>query len=217
MLIVRQLTRPGLAPADLTLTAGACLALSGPSGAGKSLFLRAIADLDPNQGTVSLEGADRDSMPASEWRRLVAYVPSDSGWWADRVGAHFPGWSINHTPATDRLAGLLADLRLDSDILGWPVARLSTGERQRLALARALLHAPRVLLLDEPTSGLDPESAGRVETVLRRRMADGAAILLVTHDVAQADRLAQRRLRMEAGRLHTPEDADLAAPTRPGK
>ncbi len=208
MLTVRRLTRPGLEPADLQLAKGECLALSGPSGAGKSLLMRAIADLDPNRGEVFLEHADRDRMPAHRWRRLVAYVPSESGWWADDVGAHFPDG-----PAT---AALLTDLGLDAGVLDWPVARLSTGERQRLALARALVNSPRVLLLDEPTSGLDPEAAKRVEAELRRRLEDGAAILLVTHDAAQAGRLAGRRLRMEAGRLTALEGPDTGAATGAG-
>ena len=81
------------------------------------------------------------------------------------------------------------------------MARLSTGERQRLALARLLLVEPRVMLLDEPTSGLDPDTTAMVEEVLRRRLGDGAAIVLVTHAADQARRLARRHFRIEAGRL----------------
>lgn len=193
MLSIEGLTRPGIAPADLHLEAGACVALSGPSGAGKSLFLRAIVDLDPNQGRLTLDGEDRDHMPAPRWRRLVAYVPAESGWWSDTVADHFPD--------PEAAAPLLAELGLPGEALGWPVTQLSTGERQRLALARALVTGPRVLCLDEPTSGLDPEAAARVEAILRRRLDDGVAILFVTHDQAQAGRLAGRRLTMEKGVL----------------
>ncbi len=193
MLSIEGLTRPGIAPADLHLAAGECVALSGPSGAGKSLFLRAIVDLDPNQGRLTLDGEDRDHMPAPRWRRLVAYVPAESGWWSDTVADHFPD--------PDAAAPLLAELGLPGEALGWPVTQLSTGERQRLALARALVTGPRVLCLDEPTSGLDPEAAARVEAILRRRLDDGVAILFVTHDPAQAGRLAGRRLTMEKGVL----------------
>ncbi len=69
MLDVRGLRRPGLGPVDLTLAAGECVALSGPSGAGKSLLLRAIADLDPSDGEVSLDGTAREAIPAPAWRR----------------------------------------------------------------------------------------------------------------------------------------------------
>ncbi len=71
MLEVRALSRPGLAPVDLDLAAGEALALLGPSGSGKTLLLRAIADLDPNQGRVSLNGRSRESQPAPAWRRRV--------------------------------------------------------------------------------------------------------------------------------------------------
>ena len=193
MLTIRQLTRPGLEPVDLSIEAGECVALSGPSGAGKSMLMRAIVDLDPNEGDVRLDGAARGDIPAPRWRRLVAYVSPESGWWADDVASHFPDG--------DAARRLLPRLGLPAEALVWPVARLSTGERQRLALARALVVEPRVLLLDEPTSGLDRESARKVEDVLRERLADGVAILLVTHDHGQTRRLARRSLLMKDGKV----------------
>src|SRR5215472_3261576 len=72
-------------PFDLTLAAGECLAITGPSGAGKSLFLRMIADLDPNQGEVFLDGVERRSMPAPAWRSRVVYSAAEPGWWHDTV------------------------------------------------------------------------------------------------------------------------------------
>jgi len=134
---------------------------------------------------------DRDRMPAPQWRRLVAYVPSESGWWADGVADHFadPGAA----------APLLARLGLEAEALGWPVSRLSTGERQRLALARALALDPRLLLLDEPTSGLDPDAVERVEAIIAERLALGAAALFVTHDARQGRRVSSRHLAMRDG------------------
>ena len=85
--------------------------------------------------------------------------------------------------------------------LSGPVAQLSSGERQRLALARGLLGTARVLLLDEPTSALDPENCAQVEELLQGRLAKGAATLLVSHDPAQIARLAARSLRLEQGQL----------------
>jgi ABC-type multidrug transport system ATPase subunit len=92
-------------------------------------------------------------------------------------------------------------LGLSTDAFGWEVARLSTGERQRLALIRAFLIRPRVLLLDEPTSGLDPEAANKVENLLLERIAGGLAVLLATHDADQAARLSSRRYGIEGGVL----------------
>lgn len=191
MLKVERLTRPGLEPADLELADGESVALTGPSGAGKSLFLRAIADLDPNTGVLTLDGENRDHMAAPLWRRRVIYVAAESGWWADTVSDHFSDQTAAGT--------LLEELGLDPDALGWPVSRLSTGEKQRLALARALILSPRVLCLDEPTSGLDPDAAAKVERRLGRYLAAGASVLFVTHDTAQAARMAGRRLIMEKG------------------
>ncbi|MCZ6741505.1 MAG: ABC transporter ATP-binding protein [Alphaproteobacteria bacterium] len=193
MLRVRQLSRPGLAPFDLDLADGECVALSGPSGAGKTILLRAIADLDPNQGSVSLDGVGREAIPAPQWRARVCYLAAEAGWWADTVAAHFPD--------TQAAAALLVELSLPPEALGWSVSRASTGERQRLALARVLLLAPRVMLLDEPTSGLDPEAAARVEAILGARLERGAALLVVTHSPEQAGRMARRRLTMDHGRL----------------
>ena len=75
--------------------------MKGPSGAGKTLLLRAIADLDPNQGLVSLEGRDRSTIPGPEWRRLVGYVPAEPGWWAETVGEHFGEWAAAAAVLTD--------------------------------------------------------------------------------------------------------------------
>lgn len=84
MLTIQGLTRPGLAPFDFELAAGEAVAVLGASGSGKSIMLRAIADLDPNDGPAALGGRARSEMTASEWRRLVTYLAVDSGWW-DRL------------------------------------------------------------------------------------------------------------------------------------
>ncbi len=197
---VERLVTSLLGPISLAIPAGTCTSLMGASGSGKSLLLRAIVDLDPNTGAVFCDGRARDQMPATEWRRLVALVPADSGWWADRVGDHFP-------PAPDA-AELLERLGLGG-ALDWDVARLSTGERQRLALARAICRNPRVLLLDEPTASLDEQSTGRVEDLVRGCCASGMGVLMVTHDRQQAHRLAGRRLTMAGGRVELSDGSEV--------
>jgi putative ABC transport system ATP-binding protein len=193
MLDVRNLSRPGLAPATLSVGDGEAVAVVGRSGAGKTLLLRAIADLDPNGGEVSLDGTPRESWSGPAWRRRVAYLAAEAGWWGERVGDHFPNAAAAEPWVTA--------LALPARSLEWEVARLSTGEKQRLALARLLVNGPRVLLLDEPTSALDPQSVDAVETVLGDRLGDGVALLFTTHDASQAGRLASRTLTMTAGRL----------------
>jgi len=179
------------------LERGGCLAIMGPSGAGKSLLLRAITDLDPNSGDVTLAGHARHTMTGPQWRRRVGYVPAESGWWADVVGDH-----MSDADAAGALAGRLA---LPPEVLDWPVARLSTGEKQRLALIRAVVLRPDVLLLDEPTGSLDAEGRAAVEALLGELRDGGVSLVLITHDKDQAERLADRVLAMRDGQL---TDAD---------
>jgi putative ABC transport system ATP-binding protein len=197
-LLVKNLRSAFAGPFELNLGTGACAAITGPSGSGKSLFLRMIADLDLNEGKVWLNERERGSMPAPQWRRQATYVSAESGWWADRVIEHF---DVNRR---SEVAALAARLGLRADLLDAPVAQLSTGEKQRFSLVRALLPSPPVLLLDEPTGPLDEESVARVEALLRERKATGTSILLVTHDPNQAERLGDQRYRMVAGHLQTP-------------
>lgn len=194
---IDQLATKLIGPISFDIAAGECLALMGSSGAGKSLLLRAIVDLDPCMGTVTIGEQARHDMAASEWRKLVALVPAESGWWSDRVGDHFPA-KLDATELIEKL-GL-------ASALDWEVARLSTGERQRLALARALCLRPQVLLLDEPTASLDEHATELVEALIRERCQDGMALLVVTHDRRQAERIAKRLLRMSNGRIDNPSD-----------
>jgi putative ABC transport system ATP-binding protein len=197
-LLVKDLRSAFAGPFELNLGTGACAAITGPSGSGKSLFLRMIADLDLNEGKVWLHERERGSMPAPQWRRQATYVSAESGWWADRVIEHF---DVNRQ---SEVAALAARLGLRADLLDAPVAQLSTGEKQRFSLVRALLPSPPVLLLDEPTGPLDEESVANVEALLQERKATGTSILLVTHDPNQAERLGDQRYRMVAGHLQTP-------------
>jgi putative ABC transport system ATP-binding protein len=182
-------------PFELDLPAGSCLAVSGASGAGKSLLLRMIADLDPNTGEVRLDGVLREAMSAPAWRRKVSYLAAESAWWRDTPLEHFAGEHVE--PARS----LAMRLGIRGDAFGDEVSRLSTGERQRLALVRALVLDPPVMLLDEPTGPLDPDSVRRVEAVLAERLAGGTTIVLVSHDPSQADRLGAERRLMRDRRL----------------
>ena len=193
MLQVRDLRTNILKPASFSLSAGECVAVRGPSGAGKTLLLRAVADLDPNEGLVTLDGRDRSTIAGPEWRRLVGYVPAEPGWWADTVGAHFGEW----TAALD----FVRDLGFPEETRAWPISRLSTGERLRLALIRALMVRPKVLLLDEPTAALDAASVAAVEALIGARIRAGLAVLWVTHDTEQARRVAHRLLVVGGGQV----------------
>jgi ABC-type iron transport system FetAB ATPase subunit len=154
-----------------------------------------IADLDPNTGEVSLDGQMRKSCPAPEWRRKVVYQAAEPAWWEATAGAHFHG-------AEKQIAlELLPRLGLSDAVLDTDITRLSTGERQRLALVRSLARQPLVLMLDEPTASLDQASSQAVESLLRGYLDKGLSIVLVTHSKEQAERISDRIYRMHDNKL----------------
>lgn len=197
LLQVRNLRGAGFGSVDLALARGACLCLSGPSGAGKSRLLRAIADLDPHQGELILNGSANTDFPPCEWRRRVGLLPAESGWWSERVGDHFDDGLSPDT--VDRLG-------FDEDIFEKPVDHLSSGQKQRLSLLRLLANQPDILLLDEPTANLDPANTRRVETLLARAMHSGTALLWVSHDPAQIARVSSDHQVMTDGTLSPSPD-----------
>ena len=184
ILTVNGLTFLNLGPFEFQLQIGECIALSGASGSGKTRLLRALADLDPNQGNVELEGHQRDKFRPSKWRARVAFVPSDTAWWAQTVGEHF-----KQTPERS----LFEKLGFDPEVMQWQVSRCSSGERQRLGLLRALVMQPMVLLLDEPTANLDSSNRLAVEEMVADyQRHHRAGVVWVSHDDAQRIRVAQR-------------------------
>jgi ABC-type iron transport system FetAB ATPase subunit len=188
VLRVERLQVAGLPPLSFEVADGECLAVEGASGAGKTLLLRAIADLDPAAGDVVVDGEERREMPAHAWRRRVRYCAAEPAWWTDTPRGCLP---VSNPARLDRL---MQSLDVDATLLDRPVAVLSTGERQRLALVRALLDEPKVLLLDEPTGALDPQSSALTEELIRFQMLSGHSVVLVSHDRAQVERLAHARL-----------------------
>ncbi len=186
MLRVEQLKIGSMPPLTFSVPSGECLAVEGPSGIGKTRLLRAIADLDPADGYVYLNGRERLEMPADQWRAKVRYVAAEPGWWAATARAHMP--------ETPRVAALAAALGLEPRHLDQPIAELSTGERLRLALIRAIADEPEALLLDEPTAALDEASARAVETLIRAETAAGRRVVLVSHNAGEIERLAHARL-----------------------
>ena len=182
-LVLRGLSVGALRDVSLAVGPGEIVCISGESGSGKSRLLRAIADLEPHAGEVEI-GADRRAAVAAHcWRGWVMLVPAESSWWGETVIEHF----------LEPVPGSLVAFGLKDEALGWQVSRLSSGEKQRLAVLRALSHEPRALLLDEPTANLDPDLAREVEAWLRdyaRR--EQMPVLWVAHDRAQIERVADR-------------------------
>ncbi len=189
---IRNLRLHSIGPLDLAVEASECVSISGVSGAGKTLMLRAIADLEPHQGSIYLDEAKASEIIPSEWRRKVGMLPAESRWWHDKVSDHFK--AINEP--------WLEMLGLDKSVVGWQVNRLSSGERQRLGLLRLLCNRPKVLLLDEPTANLDPENMDRVETLLEKyRIQQKAAVIWVTHNPDQIRRVSSRSFLLDDGSI----------------
>ncbi len=177
-------------PFSLNIEAGECISLQGASGSGKSLLLRAIADLDEHQGNLLLDGIACNTIPAPQWRQQVALLPAESHWWHDEVGAHFGSSEDIHSEYFDTLG-------FSAEALNWQVSRLSSGEKQRLALARTLINQPRVLLLDEPTASLDAANISIMEKLIADyRQQTQAAVLWISHDPAQTARVATRHFQL---------------------
>jgi ABC-type multidrug transport system ATPase subunit len=186
LLRVEHLQIGELPPLTFEVADSECLAIEGPSGIGKTRMLRAIADLEPAHGQVFLDGAERNEMPGPEWRRLVRYCAAEPAWWTETARSAFA--------SAARLERVLDSLGLTPDVLDRPIAVLSTGERQRLALARALIDEPKILLLDEPTTALDAQAAALVEELIKFQLLSGRSAILVSHDASQIERLAHARL-----------------------
>lgn len=193
VLRLERLVVGNLDEVNLDVAPGDIVCLSGASGSGKSRLLRAVADLESHGGEVWLAGRAQSTMPAHRWRRRVMLVPAESQWWSDRVGEHFPGGIEDDD---------LDALGFEREVMSWQVGRLSSGEKQRLALLRGISRRPSALLLDEPTANLDEAATRRVEAWLQAKIrGSGWPVLWVAHDKEQIARVAYRHLHIDGSRL----------------
>ncbi len=171
------------------------VALLGPNGAGKTTTLRMLAGLiAPTSGSIALDGVRLTRATGARLRARIGFLTEAPGLW-DRLTVR------ENLRIYGRLYGLMrpdriVDRALEvfalADHASARAAELSKGMRQKVALARALLHEPPILLLDEPTSGLDPEITRAVRQLLEERRAAGCSILVSTHNLDEAERMADR-------------------------
>lgn len=179
------------------------MALLGPNGAGKTTLLRILASLTkPTSGAVQVDGF-RLPQQASAARARIGFVGHQPLLYEDLSAEQnlaFYARLFRIKSSRTRIDKLLAEFGLASRGRE-PVRNFSRGMQQRLALARALLHRPRVLLLDEPHSGLDRAAVSIIDAAIRRLAKRGATILIATHDLPRAQRLAQRVEIMSGGRI----------------
>jgi ABC-2 type transport system ATP-binding protein len=200
MIAVSGLTRrfgSRLVVNDLTFDVqrGEIVALLGPNGAGKTTTLRMLAGLiAPTSGTVAIDGARLTRATGTALRRRIGFLTEAPGLW-DRLTVRenlriYAG--LYGLADAERTIDRALEMFELADSASARTAELSKGTRQKVALARALLHNPAVLLLDEPTSGLDPEVTRTVRRLLEERRAAGCSILVSTHNLDEAERLADR-------------------------
>ena len=188
---------------DLDVAGGECLALIGPNGAGKTTLLRILSTLTrPSAGTVSVAGQDLNA-GATEIRRSVGFLSHQPLLYEDltaQENLRFYGRMYDVRGPEERIAVLLRKVGLESSAQDL-VRTFSRGMKQRLAIARALLHDPPVLLMDEPYTGLDQRAAETLDSVLRDAGAASRTIVLTTHDLERGIRLSQRAALLVGGRL----------------
>ena len=200
---------------DLDAPPGQVTALVGPNGAGKTTLLLVLATLlVPDSGSVSVAGFDPVVQPR-EVRRRTGWMPDAFGTWEsltcrEALTTVADAYRLAPAGAARRIDELL-DLMHLGDLADRPTQVLSRGQKQRLGLARALVHAPSVLLLDEPASGLDPRSRVELRTIVRGLAEAGAAVLVSSHVLAELDELADRAVIVSGGRTVAVET--LAAPS----
>ncbi|MFD0686467.1 ABC transporter ATP-binding protein [Actinomadura fibrosa] len=191
---------------DLRIPRGEIFGLVGPNGAGKSTTVRMIATLlEPSRGRVEVCGIDAVGRPDAARRMLGVVIGGERSVYWKLTGRENLEYfaALYHLPPRE-IPGRIEQVLRDVDLLdraGDYAERYSTGMRQRLSLARALLQAPSVLLLDEPTSGLDPRSAAQLHERIVRLRDEGRTLLITTHNMDEADRLCDRVAIIDRGRL----------------
>jgi ABC-2 type transport system ATP-binding protein len=206
---VRGLTklfdRPAVDGLDLTVESGEFYALLGPNGAGKTTTLRMVAGLlHPDAGSIAIHGIDALTDPVAA-KRIMAWI-SDEPMIYERLTPfeylEFVAglWGVETAEAGMRAHELLDWLDL-ADHAHERCEGFSKGMRQKVALAGALVHDPRLIILDEPLTGLDAASARQVKNVLRERVSAGGTVIMTTHILEVAERMADRIGVIANGRL----------------
>ena len=203
--LTKRFDRPAVDALDLTVRSGEFYALLGPNGAGKTTTLRMVAGLlQPDAGSISVAGIDalRDPVAA---KQIIAWV-SDEPMIYDKLTPveylEFVAglWSIDPAAAERSAHELLVSLGLEAN-MHERCEGFSKGMRQKVALAGALVHDPRLIILDEPLTGLDALSARHVKGLLGERVRGGGTVIMTTHILEVAERMADRIGVISAGRL----------------
>jgi len=203
--IAKAFDKPAVADMNLVVRPGELYALLGPNGAGKTTTLRMVAGLlTPDRGSISIFGIDALAEPVAA-RRITAWLPDEPMLYDKLTPIEYLEfvaglWGVAPALAEQRARDLLDVLDLTSHATR-RCEGFSRGMKQKVALAGALIHEPRLIMLDEPLTGLDASIARDVKDLLTARRRAGAAIILTTHILEVAERLADRIGIVAQGRL----------------
>jgi|SRR5262245_6588304 len=201
----KSFARPAVDDLSLTIRAGELYALLGPNGAGKTTTLRIVAGLlKPDAGSIHVFGVDALADPRAA-KRMIAWLPDEPMLYDKLTPVEYLEfvsglWSVEPERARKNSEELLRWLGL-WDQRGDRCESFSRGMKQKVALAGALVHDPKLLMLDEPLTGLDAAVARQVKMLLQERVRQGATVILTTHILDVAERLAERIGIIQSGRL----------------
>ena len=204
--------------ATLTVRKGEVTALIGPNGCGKTTLMLMLAGLlRPHAGQISIAGADPRT-DAAAVRAAIGWMPDQLGSWDNLTCLQTltlmgEAYRIPKATARDRGRALLERVHL-SEFADRPARVLSRGQKQRLSLTRALVHDPQVLLLDEPANGLDPRSRVELRELVRQFAAEGRAVLVSSHVLAELDEMVDEAVFMSKGRTLGEQAAAMVADAR---
>ena len=197
----------GVAGLDLEVRSGEVFGYLGPNGAGKTTTIRMLLDLiRPTRGNATVLGLDAQA-DSLALRRSIGYIPSDPSLYGNLSGHDFLTYlaSIRGGVRWSKVTTLADRLQCD---LSRPIGALSRGNKQKLAVIRAFMHEPQILILDEPTSGLDPLMQAEFEKIVREAKREGKTVFLSSHFLPEVEQLADRAGIIRQGRLVAVEEIE---------
>ncbi|MSP90406.1 MAG: ATP-binding cassette domain-containing protein [Myxococcales bacterium] len=203
-LVKRYPTKTALDGVSFDVHAGEILGLLGPNGAGKSTSMKILTSyLSPSSGKVTVDGIDLDVDPVGV-RALLGYLPESTPLYLDMVAYDYLMWigemrGFDRATCHRRIAEVASVVGI-KEVIGMQIGQLSKGYKQRVGLAQALLHNPKILILDEPTSGLDPNQIVEIRNLIRD-LGKSHTVILSSHNLAEVRQVCDRIVIIHRGKV----------------